>query len=1082
METQNENSINGVEKFFTNENNYIEYFFEVGIRPDIFKDKEITPQISLEKLNSKLKPELLCKFPYFDKESISIDSSIVDFVFPKEFKAIISNKKVDCEFLSIMLDKPFHSKDDNRYKYIGCLIIYESLNSFKKLYDSYMEDEFLEKDIGKTKEEFKDIYIPKALCLMSFYPNINKFESILRGIYELVLKGKNYFIDDIIEKLVCHTPRVPRGLKNIFLKIGDKNINLSETKSNDFTTINVNLKNIFSMLKIEKIVDIFKLMLYETKMIVFCSKKEEITNFILCFTLLLKPFEYQYRILSILPKVLYYFLEYSNHCIFGVNELYNPNFFVENNIILGNDYLVCIVDLDKKDYYLVNVNIQNKNIPSIPKRLKNKLDKRIDEYRKSIKKTGDRNEDYQEIFYRFMYNLLIDVPKYTTKNFTGSNKLQDMFDKQGFISNLSSGEKEFYEQIINSQMFLNFLEKRFMPQNTEEKIEILFFKEKLNVKSASKKILRGSKILEQNVLLPAKDFDYEKEPEIIDLIGNNPFTILDKETINFFDKEKINKEICMPRGYMVSEGKSKNELYFYYYLFPELLSDKLFKYNSNNYYIPKNYNLTIQKISEDIIRLCSIRFEDNIKNKSGELLNDVYISYLILFTLSLSYMDKEERKPRFNNLLQTLLIIDKPDMEMIELLFNTLIKLEEEELAMRLYAIFNQRHFNLTWEIFFMMAKILHKGQKMYDSINKELKYILVSKNPNDRKFRSRSIKLPGVDDYILGEEIFFDVFGDCINCNNMNNMINLERICEELSPFDIDKNNNRFRCRCGDWNLQKLNFRIGTELYNQNITTNNSSQKQGVILLSPTNLKKKLMNILYSLKDKPFDIDNFRKKYPEEFWNSVWYFKLKEIDISFMLPYLVPVYMNKLVTNNNIRNSLKFIIEQTKKDKPFKICNDEIKSANIKTINIANKINEFNSDILCIQKVYQIAIFQIVGMLIYKPTEPYRRNIAIKGDVMKVTYKKKKIEKIEKKKKNKDNILFFDNFITADFDLTNSTSTTCIDKNEENDNKIKERKSDLGNKIKETTGNNQLFEYIKEDDEDFYKFKEYKEVDIDNL
>jgi hypothetical protein len=335
-----------------------------------------------------------------------------------------------------------------------------------------------------------------------------------------------------------------------------------------------------------------------------------------------------------------------------VNELYNPNFFSENNILLGNDILICIVDLDKKDYYLVNKQV--KNIPAIPKNLKKKLDKRTEDYRKSVKKTGDRNEDYQEIFYRFMYNLLIDVPKYTTKNFTGSNKLQDMFDKQGFISNLSSGEKEFYEQIINSQMFLNFLEKRFMPQNTEEKIEILFFKEKLNVKSASKKILRGSKILEQNVLLPAKDFDYEKEPEIIDLIGNNPFTILDKETINFFDKEKINKEICMPRGYMVSEGKSKNELYFYYYLFPELLSDKLFKYNSNNYYIPKNYNLTIQKISEDIIRLCSIRFEDNIKNKSGELLNDVYISYLILFTLSLSYMDKEERKPRFNNLLRTL--------------------------------------------------------------------------------------------------------------------------------------------------------------------------------------------------------------------------------------------------------------------------------------------------------------------------------------------------------------------------------------------------------------------------------------------
>ena len=73
----------------------------------------------------------------------------------------------------------------------------------------------------------------------------------------------------------------------------------------------------------------------------------------------------------------------------------------------------------------------------------------------------------------------------------------------------------------------------------------------------------------------------------------------------------------------------------------------------------------------------------------------------------------------------------------------------------------------------------------------------------------------------------------------------------------------------------------------------------------------------------------------------------------------------------------------------------------------------------------------------------------------------------------------FFNNFITSDFDLTNSISTNYIDKNEESNNKLKERKSyiDFENKPKE-----EIFEYINEDDENFYKFKEYKEVDIDNL
>jgi hypothetical protein len=451
-------------------------------------------------------------------------------------------------------------------------------------------------------------------------------------------------------------------------------------------------------------------------------------------------------------------------------------------------------------------------------------------------------------------------------------------------------------------------------------------------------------------------------------------------------------------------------------------------------------------------------------------------------------MDKEERKPRFNNLLQTLLIIDKPDMEMIELLFNTLIKLEEEELAMRLYAIFNQRHFNLTWEIFFMMAKILHKGQKMYDSINKELKYILVSKNPNDRKFRSRSIKLPGVDDYILGEEIFFDVFGVCLSCKN--NSINLEKICEELSPNELNKNNNRFKCKCGDWNIQKLNFKIGTELYNKNLTSNHSSLKEGVILYSPTNLKKKLLNILSSSNEKKFELNNFRMKYPEEFWNSVWYFKLKEIDISFMLPYTSPVYLCKYGNEKNLSNFAKFSMEEQRESRIFTMVNNEIKNPNIKIRKLHYQYIKFNHDILCKQNVYQIAIFKIVGMIVYKIPDSYRGNISIKGNVLKGAYSKKVIKKkLENKNKlkNKDSILFSNNLITSEFDLTTSTSTAHLDKNEEISNKLKEvynayENEIISRKTKVGLSNGELFDNIREDDENYYKFKEYKEDDSDNF
>ena len=1076
------------QKFFTTDNNYIEYFFEVGIRPDFFSDKTITPDLSPEKINSKLVPEIISKFPYFDKKTMTIDSSIIDFILPKGFKAIMSPNKPSEEFYTLILDNPFYNSDYS-YKYIGCLVIYESLNIYKKLYDSSYSESDPTKDLTKSKDDFKNIYIPKCLCLASVHPKIKNYELILRAIYSLVLNGKNYFIDSIIEKLICQIPKIPRGIKNIFLKIDKEKINLTETKLNELSTVNVDLKIIFSNFKIEKIVEIFKLILFETKVIFFCSKINEITNYILCFMLLLKPFTYQYRILSTLPKKCYCFLEDNSPNIFGVNEIYNKNFFQVNNLIIGKEP-ICIVDLDKKDYYMINKSI--KNFPTIPKHLKDKLDKRIEEYRKSKKKAGDKNEDYQEIFYRFMINLLKDYPKFLKKNAFESNKLQDIFDKQGYINSQSNSDKEFYDKITNSQMFLNLIIKRLMPRDTKEKIQALFLEEKINVKLAQKKIIGGNKILGQNILLPSKEFDYQKNPEIIDLTGDNPYTKLSNETINFFSKENINKEICFSKGYIVREGQTKSELYFEYYLFPELLSEELFKYNLVNYHIPSNFNLTINKICEEIIKNSYIKFDEISKNKNGEFLNDILISYVILFTLSLSYMDKEERKPRFNTLLQILYRIDEKDMELIELLFNSLIKLEEEELAMQLYTMFNQLHINLTWSIFSSMSKILHKGQGIYASVVKEMKSSrgsslkLINRNIqnniriSENKFRKRSIKLPGIDDNILGEEIFFDVFGVCLKCKNS---INLEKICEELSPKDLDKNNNRFKCKCGDWNIQKLNFKIGTELYNKNITTNHSSLKDGIILYSPTNLKKKLLQISSLLNTEGLDIPNFRKNYPEVFWNSVWYFKLKEIDISFMLPYTTPVYLYKLRNETNLNNFANLIMEE-EESCLNKMCNNEIKNPNIIIKKIKTKTIEYNNDNLFIQKVYQFAIIKIVGMITYKQSESYRGNIHIKGNAIKGVYSKKKItKKNEKNNKdiNKDDYVLLSNpLITSDFDLTTSASTAHLDKSEEVNNKMKETyniyENEINRKTKARFSNEELFEYIKEDDDNYYKFKDYKE------
>ena len=1089
-------------KFFSEDNNFIEYFIEIGVKPDIFENDNILPKFNLYEINSKLKPEIISKFPYFDKKSMAIDSSIIDYVFPNKFKAIMCPVNPDPEFYSLMLDNQFYSSVYS-YKYFACLVIYENLNIYKKVYDSYSNNQ----NSGKsTNNNFNNIYVPKCLCLASLHPAINKFELILREIYRNFEMKKSHFFDLAIEKLISQTPKIPRGLKRVYLKISDNTtIDLTETKINELLPVGFNLKELFSLFKIDKIVDIFKFMLYELKIIFFSSKITQITNIIMSFLLLLKPFTYQYRILSVLPKDLYFFLEDENPCIFGVNELFYNSFFEDNKLQIIKP--IVVVDIDKKDYYLkfAGGDLSSKDFPLMPKHLREKLDKRTEEYKKtSSKKKEETNEGYQEIFFRFMINLLKDYPKFLKKSFNGNSyKVQEMIDKQGYINSQSTGDKDFYEKIINSQMFDEFITKRMMPKDTREKIQALFFEEKLNVKYAQKKIIRGNKILEQNALLPSKEYDYKEPKEIIDISETSLFSRLDNNTAAFFSKPNINKEVCLPLGYMVREGISKNELSFDYYLFPALLSDKLFKFNCKNYITPQNLCSKIAKINEDIIHSCFIKFDEGKKNKSGELINDVYISYIILFSLSLWYTDKKERESRFNNMLQILGKIEKHDMEVTELLFNTLIKLEEEQLADILYTKYNQMHINLTWTIFSLMSKILHKKQNIYAGSLKESvkssrgsikfgKSLVSSFREEHKKFRTRSIKLPDIDDDILGEEILFDAFGTCLDCKCD---INLEKICIDLSNKELDKIN-RFKCKCNNSCLQKLNFKIGTELYNQIITKNSSSVKEGIILYCPTTLKKKLLTLSNIHANIRFDVEKFRINYPDEFWNSVWYFELKGIDISFMLPYIKPITIELLSGTNKINNYIEFIMDDTpSKSHKDPISFNQFKNPNNKIEKIEKKINVFNDEILFIQHVYQISFINIIGMIMYKSPEEYVDNISFNEKILLVTEPKNKNqidnEEIKENKKEKDHgtpkksNLISSNIIAIDLDLISTTSTQMDDYNklmngnfniDEETQNFKKNKDEKQNRVK--FASEELFECIKEDDACYNIFNDYREDD----
>ena len=380
---------------FESDNNFIDYFLILGAKPEIFKNNYLYNSDSIDDINNNLIPQIITKFPKIDKKYIVIENSITQQVFPQGFNAIESQTKPEPQFYSIILDNQLYSATYTN-KFIACLLIYENVKGYQILNDKYKSNDLLfntmrsnsirAAKIPASNEKYKNYYIPKCLCLVSVYPAFNRFREILMSLYDLVTSNQyeSLYIDRIIEKLIVEIPKLPRGHKKVILNLPpNKSIELTETRMNEFPCINTDLSSLFTCLDINNILEIFRFLLFETKLIFFGSNLSDLTNTIISILSLVAPFKYQFQVVSVLPKDLYNFIETISPYIFGINEAYDENFFKKNKINV-EDATIFIVDINKNKYYIhiQNEQLLNKDYPPFPKNLKEKIEKDYNKYKK----------------------------------------------------------------------------------------------------------------------------------------------------------------------------------------------------------------------------------------------------------------------------------------------------------------------------------------------------------------------------------------------------------------------------------------------------------------------------------------------------------------------------------------------------------------------------------------------------------------------------------------------------------------------------------------------------------------------------
>ena len=945
---------------------------------------------------------------------------------PKIFSFILDNNYYNLNFPKKYLSCLIFYERITQYKILYDEFIKLSPESMKKLKDNICND-FSRKSVPISSSSFiptrsrsvfsqnvkyNNIYIPKCLVIMSLYPYFGEFERILNEIYNYsfgislktnekknesrkmsvttnknklnnnkinptVSKNNNKFvknkitipIDKMIENLLIEVPVPPRGIYRLEYSLNNQRRKLHQNEMNQLPYVDINLKKIFSDFEIDDIISIYRHLFLETRLLFFSQRIELLNIYIFSFLSFLYPFDYQYQIVTILPKENFEIMESITPFIAGINESYQDDFFDKYSLTLSDSIL--IIDIDKKRTVMVN---EQSEIPDFPKTYKKQLKKNlispINQYIKnelnSNKKTEDANNfkdesdnqrklsysktfspnsknnnkknlkeinhtvitdkfnnwniDYAfnteigQIFFNFNARLLSNYSNCLNLDFYSSNSapsLELLFKVDQYLNEFSSSDKDFYNKFITeTQIFGDFIFMRMIPKNSKEKIQILPFDEKINENSVGY-------FDEPPPSVFSKSTEYKFK---IDIVIQKPRELSNKEK-DYFKQSKHKLDLLL---YGIIIQNSDDNLIFNYPIFPKLTTDIFFRQNISQFIEPMNLNENIISINEDIILKSHL---GGVQMRQDDMNNYINLCWMQMWGMTFWYCDKEEKEYRFQELLKVINKTSNHEMEIFNLLFETLSVNGTDYMVLKLYDILIKLRLNPSLKVHNIVMKVM-ENVKGCGNFNENLQEALKSKESKvytDNNFRKRTLKSKHFKN-ILTEDILFYAFDACMNmdCQNEINLFTISQDYKEMARDLIWA-----KCpKCNEFLLPKLTIKFGKDV-NVNATMKYSTSKYDcVVLFSPLSLKENYNNSLLKDYGIKLDVEELLEKHSTTFWNTLWYFKINNLEYDFILPYEHNMDEISFNINQEITTSEVYNLNKVQKEKEkSKIENDNIRS-----------------------------------------------------------------------------------------------------------------------------------------------------------
>ena len=514
--------------------------------------------------------------------------------------------------------------------------------------------------------------------------------------------------------------------------------------------------------------------------------------------------------------------------------------------------------------------------------------------------------------------------KLDEKYYTGNIELNDIFDSKEYIESIPSLDRDFYKVFFKTKIFYDFIYKKIFPESNQDKLDVLYFDELIN-----KKISREARM--QKINIKFLEYDYENEIEEIKINSlkrkispalNNFLQKSDNraKALNYFqfiysnfdaDDNSIDEETIKDK---------KDQLYFYYYVFPILLNDGIFFNENKNKFYSEYFTECIvsnklYKIFEEESSLIIVDDEMNANYKqyyySLNPTSQFHIKneYMIK-TLWLRYFSKTfynipiSKKKYYFDLMNIFLKKNKNliDERTLLILFNCLNKYGDR--------IMNQEYFNnLKNKTYTSYLCLREKTKPENNFIKYTFNKDILNKNSNDNNINLININQNITElkpSFYKGKKENNNIMNFRVNffCNGKNEELNLYQNSESNLNTDSDENN-----VCNEPFMEKI-----SELY--------SDSDEYIQCKCNKCFKDQRLSISceYNNEDNDKYLIDFELLSPMALLTQEWFQNNSELDLSYISEEYLESYLSAIFYFNEQNLPFEFLIPDLKNENELKI------------------------------------------------------------------------------------------------------------------------------------------------------------------